>query len=76
MKPKRTGRFARRAGSARVSVRLSVTDWMAIAGFTTGDLHNMEDSEIKRQMTRIVDAIHRSVAKSPNATGSATEGGP
>lgn len=51
----------------RISIRLSVQDWSDLTHFLKGDLHNMEESKIKRQMRRIVETIDIAVSRSPNS---------
>ncbi len=56
-----------RSRSPMVTVRLPARSWDALVHFVTGDLHNMEDSEIKSEMTQIIEAIQVKVASSPAA---------
>lgn len=47
----------------KVTVKLTEKDWSDLIHFITGDLHNMEDSEVKDQMKRIQDEIRLAIAK-------------
>lgn len=46
------------------TVKLSNYDWYELINFVKGDLANMEENEIKAQMTRICDTIWGRVAAS------------
>ncbi len=49
-----------------VSIKLPLQDWSDLTHFIKGDLHNMEETDIKQQMRRIIETIDIAVSQSPD----------
>lgn len=48
----------------KIRVSLIKKDWLDLVNFITGDLHNMEESFIKKQLRRIQNEIQKQIAHS------------